>query len=212
MQTTLKNRLVSQAIRISKGKGATTALVAGWLCLVGFGFVIVEKHANTPGEAAKAPAVVRQTTAQPELLVFLHPGCPCSRASVRELERVISRCDHKVGVKVYMFDPNPKPGNWQDLGLGESAATLANVQVLKDENGRIAQNYGVRTSGQVMLYSPKGGLVFSGGLTSARGHEGDTAGQDAIVDYVINRKLPEVRTAPVFGCSFGFDGGWRGRP
>ena len=37
-----------------------------------------------------------------------------------------------------------------------------------------------KTSGQVVVYDAKGALLFSGGITAARGHMGDNAGRDRI--------------------------------
>jgi len=34
-----------------------------------------------------------------------------------------------------------------------------------------------------MLYDKLGQLVFNGGITSSRGHEGDNEGQDAIIVF-----------------------------
>jgi hypothetical protein len=44
-------------------------------------------------------------------------------------------------------------------------------------------------------------LLFSGGITPARGHEGDSAGSDAIVELVKGRIPSNVIREPVFGCT-----------
>ena len=56
------------------------------------------------------------------------------------------------------------------------------------------------TSGSCFLYDAHGKLLFSGGITSARGHEGDNAGRDAIVKLVHGRPAPQQQT-DVFGCA-----------
>ena len=40
------------------------------------------------------------------------------------------------------------------------------------------------TSGQTLLYDTKGHLVFSGGITGGRGHEGDNTGRESIEKYL----------------------------
>ena len=45
-----------------------------------------------------------------------------------------------------------------------------------------------------------GGDTFSGGITAGRGHEGDNAGEEAIVDAVLHHRQ-RIRRYPVFGCS-----------
>jgi len=64
----------------------------------------------------------------------------------------------------------------------------------------------------VLLYDAAGALRFSGGITAARGHEGDSMGAAAILSLlsaaspaVTAALAPEarqtaLRAAPVFGC------------
>ena len=44
-----------------------------------------------------------------------------------------------------------------------------------------------------------GSLVFSGGITAARGHEGDNHGRSAIEDHLLHGGARVAHT-PVFGC------------
>ncbi len=50
-----------------------------------------------------------------------------------------------------------------------------------------------------MVYGADGALLYSGGLTSSRGHEGQSTGADALA--AIARGEPSaVRSMPAFGC------------
>jgi hypothetical protein len=51
-----------------------------------------------------------------------------------------------------------------------------------------------------MLYGSEGNLLFSGGITAARGHEGDNAGRSAIISCLTKSEAERNQT-PVFGCS-----------
>ena len=51
-----------------------------------------------------------------------------------------------------------------------------------------------------MFYDARGALLFSGGITGARGHAGDNAGRRAIV-ALLNRSPARSRATNVFGCS-----------
>jgi hypothetical protein len=51
-----------------------------------------------------------------------------------------------------------------------------------------------------VLYDARGRLLFSGGLTSARGHEGDSFGLRRIRSLLLTGEA-DRRDAPVFGCS-----------
>jgi len=51
-----------------------------------------------------------------------------------------------------------------------------------------------------LLYDISGRLVFDGGITSARGHQGDNAGRSAISALLTGQHDVVVRATPVFGC------------
>ena len=72
-------------------------------------------------------------------------------------------------------------------------------RVVLDPDGREARRFGVKGSGHVLLYEPSGDLVFSGGITPSRGHEGDNPGRSAVID-LINGGRAAVHRTPVFGC------------
>jgi hypothetical protein len=69
-----------------------------------------------------------------------------------------------------------------------------------DPDGAIAQAFGAYTSGQVLVYGADGGLLFNGGITASRGHEGDNPGRAAIVAR-LRDQVPAPSTASVFGCA-----------
>ena len=58
------------------------------------------------------------------------------------------------------------------------------MRVVNDVEGVEARRFGAQTSGTTSLYSPDGRLLFSGGITSSRGHEGDNAGEDALTQAI----------------------------
>jgi hypothetical protein len=68
-----------------------------------------------------------------------------------------------------------------------------------DGGGVEARRFRVATSGHVLLYDVRGLLIFSGGITAARGHRGDSYGRAAVHDRILN---PEGTRSgsPVFGC------------
>jgi hypothetical protein len=64
----------------------------------------------------------------------------------------------------------------------------------------LARRFAAMTSGHALLYGPNGHLLFSGGITFARGHSGDNPGCDAVIALITTGEN-ESRTAAVFGCS-----------
>jgi hypothetical protein len=88
-------------------------------------------------------------------------------------------------------------------GDGESIAPRAipGVPSVDDEGGVEAKRFGVATSGHVLLFDRAGRLLFSGGITPARGHEGDSLGRDALIERLAGtRTISGPATSPVFGC------------
>jgi hypothetical protein len=73
------------------------------------------------------------------------------------------------------------------------------MHVMSDERGAQAHVFGALVSGQTMLYRATGSLWFSGGITAARGHEGDNPGRTALTSMLSGERTDTIRT-PVFGC------------
>jgi hypothetical protein len=73
------------------------------------------------------------------------------------------------------------------------------VTVVSDDGGQDADRFGAVVSGQTFLYNAGGRLLFAGGITLGRGHEGDNPGRAAIIEWVTSGH--GARRAPVFGCT-----------
>jgi hypothetical protein len=185
-------------------------LAAAWLGAVGVGFRVLARYSLTPGAPAQAPdAIVAPEDvlgsgvpldpARPTVLLFVHPLCPCTRATLGELERLVARVDGRMRAVVLFRADDGVEIDWSGNDLWNQATALAGVEVLRDTDGRLAQRFGVRTSGQALVYAPDGRLLFAGGITASRGHAGDNAGVDAIL-ALLSQPAPDVPSTPVFGC------------
>jgi hypothetical protein len=179
---------------------------AAWLAAVAGGFSVVWKYKTTPGAgAALAPrqwpaaSAVARSGDRATLLLFAHPRCACTRASVAELARMMARFHDRLEARVLFWTPRAAPPDWNATDLWTSAERIPGVAVLRDEEGREASRFGAATSGGVALYDSQGGLLFEGGITSARGHEGDSFGQERIASLLTTGAADRAE-APVFGC------------
>jgi hypothetical protein len=84
------------------------------------------------------------------------------------------------------------------------------VTVVRDDDGREARRFGVEASGETLLYDADGSLLFSGGITAARGHAGDNAGRTELVSLlnhepssrtnIVDRTGSHRDATSVFGC------------
>lgn len=185
-----------------------------WLVTVTAGLGALLMYENTPGQAAGTSVLWPQASSverapdQDTLILVAHPQCPCTRATVGELNALMSDCQGKLAVHVLFLKPRKFPKDWEKTGLWFSAAAIPGVQVSSDVDGQEAHRFHAVTSGQALLFDPAGHLLFSGGITSARGHSGENAGRDAIVSLVTTGKSELIQT-PVFGCSLLTPGGER---
>lgn len=181
-------------------------MAAAWVALVSAGFVYMLVYEATPGaerpapQMWPAPTAVKLSAKQPTLLMFIHPKCPCSRASIDELAKLMTRGQGLVEAHVLFTRPKGESDDWVKSDLWRSAAAIPGVSVQIDEGGRIAQQFGADTSGRAVLYDPKGQLAFSGGITESRGHAGDNEGLDAVI-ALLHHKAPLVVTTPTYGCA-----------
>lgn len=182
------------------------ALGIPWLLFVVGSHAALLRHGAEPGQLDPPPdpwpagATLPRAVDRPTLLLFAHPHCPCTRATLAELERAMSQCAGRAHVLVlFHADPAIGPAD-ETTALQEAAATLPGVRVLTDPFGTIARSFAVATSGTTLLYAADGRLLFHGGLTAARGHEGDNLGTHAVVTALTTGRSP-CRTTPVYGCA-----------
>jgi hypothetical protein len=174
------------------------------------GFTQLWRYEGAAGTAAAAPMAwpagshLVPSGGWPTLVVAMHPQCPCSRATVEELAKLMATCHERLNATVLMIRPKGFPRGWEQTDLWRSAAAIPGVTVLADEDGIEARRYGAETSGQALLYSTDGRLLFAGGITDSRGHIGDNAGRSTTESLVINKGVstqPDVvARTPVFGC------------
>jgi hypothetical protein len=182
-----------------------------WLATAAVCLAMLWRAENTPGIRMPVPAhwpLASHIPAAPgiaTLLMFAHPRCPCTRASVGELEKLIAQCNGRVRAHVIFYKPPGAPDNWAHTDLWKSAAAIPGVEVQCDKQGSEAALFGARTSGFIVLYDQFGNLRFSGGITSERGHSGDNEGRSAVV-AILDGQLPRRIATPVFGCSFSRPG------
>jgi hypothetical protein len=184
------------------------AVLCAWGVAVWTGLVTLWTYSNAPGPAATAPADwpaasrIPFPDARPLLVVALHPQCPCSRATVSELARLLAHAPEAPEVHLLFVAPPHVEDAWVRSDLWESAARIPHARVVRDD-GAEARRFGMRVSGQVLVYDRAGHLAFSGGITGARGHEGDNTGRSAIEALLAGR--PHRSSTFVFGCLL-FDG------
>lgn len=179
---------------------------AVWLVTILTALAWMTNYSFTPGPLATTLANwpeasrIDRDAARPTLLLFAHPRCPCSRATIGELARLAANCQDRFTAQVWFTKPAGVAVDWEQTDLWRTAAAIPGVSVHTDEAGNEAARFGAQTSGHAMLYDSAGQLLFQGGITLSRGHSGDNPGRTTLQNILEGRKTPAPPT-PIFGCA-----------
>jgi len=191
--------------------GIVRYLVLIWCTGIATGFALLFAHGAKPN--LQVPSAncwpcdveIERLKDVSTLLFFVHPQCPCTFASLAELERVVAQPDISLQIIVILDCPTEKLDEWLQTAVAKRAKGISNARILVDSDGQLASKFRASVSGQCLLYSPNGKLVFQGGLTASRGHEGESFGQALLIQMLSLRAPTELESrqpqeVPVYGC------------
>ncbi len=180
-----------------------SALVVGWFLLAAGGTAAMlryENAAGAPGDPAlEWPTIAGAAPPGFALLLFVHPHCPCTRASLGELARIMAHAQGRLIARVIFEQPAGKPASWCQTDLWRSTLAMPGVKPETDPAGVETRRFHARTSGQTLLYAD-GRLVFFGGITGGRGHRGDNVGSDQVRALLAGATTAALAHSPVYGC------------
>ncbi len=198
--------------------GVAPGWIVAWGVAVAAGAMLMNVYSMTPGSAGSPPvrwpggSEIPLDRRCPTLLIFLHPQCPCSDASLDELAAAIDRTSGRVSAWALVYRPRTNDDDWFPGELREAMAAIPGLSIAEDHEGAEAALFGIETSGHVLLFGPEGDLWFSGGITDGRGHRGESLGRSALITRILDHRssarpsIPEATgptvpvDAPVFGC------------
>jgi hypothetical protein len=173
------------------------------------GMRAITRFDETPGKAGPAPerwpssSSLDHSPTGPELVVFVHPLCSCTIATLHEL----SLLPIKPRTAILFYRPSTTT-KWRAGKIWAMAEQLPGARVLWDDGGKEAARFGAATSGYMLLYDAGGQLLFRGGVTVSRGHEGDNEGFDSLVAAL--RSGARARApSRVYGCGISGRGNLR---
>jgi len=158
---------------------------------------------GTPGTKAAAPqnwpleSVIARAPGRKQLLMFVHPECTCSIASLDQLRTLESllRSELETHVVLWHGSIGKSKRNWPK----ESGGAV----IVDDRDGSEARRFGAKTSGQTLIYDEAGRLMYAGGLTVFRGEAGGEPVMRNVVSLVrVKASRPYLERA-VFGCPIG---------
>jgi hypothetical protein len=176
-----------------------------WLSLFALHVGRLWTYSTTPGAQEVAPATwpegsrIPRVEGRSTLVMFVHPQCPCSRASLSELDVIMNAAAERAAAVVVFLRPEGAVADWEHTGTWDAAGRIPGVTRFVDGDGAEAKLFGAKTSGQVVLYDARGHSQFSGGITGSRGHEGDNVGRRTVEQLVAH--VPTLLHGhAVFGC------------
>jgi hypothetical protein len=178
-----------------------------WAVSLFAGFRMLWAYEDAPGvDGRPAQSWPGQSSLQmapdtPTLVMVAHPLCPCTRASLAELSKLMTSSRGRLSAYVIVAGSRiaPEPEKTETFSR---ASAIPGVRAIGDADGGELRLFPAATSGQVFVYDEEGRLRFSGGITAARGHQGPNRGAQAIASLVNRRRIERVTTR-VFGCLIG---------
>ncbi len=170
------------------------ASIVLWSALVAIGAGTLYAYEGTPGQRGTTPATWPAASTLPHegitVATFVHPECPCTRASITELATSISARAPATLLVVVEGDP---------AEIADRLRALPSARVVIDAGGVEAARFGAKTSGHVVAYDARGSLAFSGGITPGRGHVGDNMGRRSLERILAGGSAVDP-TRAVLGC------------
>jgi hypothetical protein len=133
------------------------------------------------------------------IVIFVHPLCPCTQATLEELDESLTRIPADVAVDAVAVTTGLSADEVESSRTVESLQRMPRVTLHLDASGREQRAFGAVVSGETFAFDREGRLAFHGGLTPARGHQGDSAGQKLLEELACGRRHAPCE-APVFGC------------
>jgi hypothetical protein len=138
------------------------------------------------------------------LVIFIHPQCPCTQATLSELEAVMVRRSVATTLVISAVD-----SEWLTSKVMQHIERMQSqyatyIDVFLDKDGSESERFEATVSGHCMYFNRQGQKVFSGGITASRGHVGDNDARYRLMELILSNS--EVATLeppsifPVFGC------------
>src|SRR5437660_6207825 len=94
-----------------RGRGVALAVFPIWLCAVSVGALWMTRYSNIPGPDESVPSqwpaqsTIALARTNSTLVMFVHPRCPCTVASISELELLMARTQARLTAHVLFLRP-----------------------------------------------------------------------------------------------------------
>ena len=177
-----------------------------WLIATVAGISCLHKYSGTP--APSGPSKGQWPSGSKMLpganistfILFLHPHCPCSGASLASMIDIIDKFPLAAKYHAVFVRPKGVAATWEKSDLYLKCMGIKAIETSIDDGGEEAKKFGALASGQTYIYSPQQKLTFSGGITPGRGEEG-SGPERKMVEQALMQSTTSTNYSPTFGCS-----------
>lgn len=191
-------------LAVAAGGVLWTAAVVG-----GFAVAMIHERTHAPDHPVATcwpkGSICQPPADNPMLVVFIHPKCPCTRASLEEITHLNRRCGDQLEMQFVFLQPHDASWRSEETEHWRTVRNLNAGRSVVDTAGLEHRRFNATTSGEVFLFTTNGQLAFHGGVTVGRGHAGESAGRLAI-EAIVKKSLSPLNRAPVFGCALESSG------
>src|SRR5271155_1113155 len=117
-------------------------LAAVWFAAVGSGLWAMFAYETTPGVVSSLRerwpdgTALQRDPRRPTLVMFVHPHCPCSRASLHELLVLASQRDEQINSIIVFLKPRGFESNWEKTDLWQTARSIPGATCVADIDGK----------------------------------------------------------------------------
>jgi hypothetical protein len=189
----------------------TYTAIAVWLAVVAAAYWVMNRNQFATNDSPTATfaehwpsgSQLPRNANHATLVLFMHPKCPCTQATLSELERlftaVAGQADEKIEFVVDATIPEAADDDWLNTSTVKRAKAISNAKVFVDRGGKEASQFGATTSGFLMLFDENGSRQYAGGVTESRGHEGGNIGSNNLA-RILCHEINATESLPAFGC------------
>ncbi len=177
-----------------------------WSASIALGFGALHLYEITPGPSGPslgawpATAAIQPVLGKINLVMAVHPRCPCTRASLAMLGEIVKNPKIEAAVRLLVYRPERSDADWAGSSCRAALSAIPNSERVDDPGGKFAESFGLATSGATVVFDATGQKQFQGGLTSATGRLELSAGGADVLAILAGRPTSQP-TAKVFGCA-----------
>ena len=133
------------------------------------------------------------------MVVFLHPHCPCSRATLDAIKEILKNRSASIQINAVFVVPPEVQSGWEESPLLEECRSIPGIVTSLDFGGKESNLFGAKTSGDVFIFNSQGKVIFSGGITNGRGQVWTDRERETFESALTSPN--HIEHAPTYGCA-----------